>query len=52
MKNSLVKMRLSLFSLPFSVVMTMVPMILSQFRRLLQIKKSTTCAPHVLQFAD
>ena len=38
-RNGLVKMILRLFQ-PLSVVMTMVPMLLRQFRRNLQIKKS------------
>ena len=49
--NCLVKMTLRLFQ-PVSVVMTMVPKLLRQFRRSLQIKKSITNAPRVLQFAE
>ena len=46
-RNYLVKVTLRLFK-PISVVMNMVPMLLRQFRRLLQIKKIITNAPRVL----
>ena len=49
-KNILVKMTLKLFQ-PLSVVMTMVPTLLRQLRRWLQIKKIITNAPCALQFA-
>ena len=50
-RNYSVKMTLELFY-PLPVVMTMVPMLLRWFRRLLQIKKSITNAPYVLWFAE
>ena len=50
-RNSSMKMTLILFQ-PISVVMIMVPMLLRQFRRLLQIRKIITNAPCVLQFAE
>ena len=45
--DSFVKMTLRLFQ-PFSVVITMVPRVLRQFKRSLQIKKSIANAPCVL----
>ena len=50
MKNLLVKMNLRLFQ-PLSVVTTMVPTLLRQSRRSLQIKKIITDGLCVLQFA-
>ena len=47
MKNCLVNITLRLFY-QFFVVMTMVPALLKQFRRSLEIKKITTNAPGVL----
>ena len=51
LRNCIVKMTLRLFQL-FSVVKTMVPTLLREFRRSLQIKKIIRNAPRVLQFAD
>ena len=50
-RNCLVKMSLRLFKSVY-VIMTMVPKLLRQFRRLLQIKKSITNATCVLLFAE
>ena len=44
-------MTLKLFQ-PLYVIMPMVPMLLRQFRRLLQIKQIIASALHVLQFAE
>ena len=50
-RKSSVKMTLRLFQ-PLSVVMNIVPTLLRQFRRSLQIKKIITNASRMLQFAE
>ena len=47
MRNCIVKMTLRLFE-PLSVVMTMVPKLLRQFGRSLQIKKCIANAPRMI----
>ena len=51
LRNYFVKMVLRLFQ-PLSVVMTMVARLLRQFRRSLQIKKSSANGPRVLLFTE